>query len=115
MGDPAQGKLRLALQSGAKSSGSTEQAVPTLGTRSQKPSRKELIWGLMAVVMRWRATRLTYSRLFSSVTLQLVKPTVRICLAFQKRCHKQTKRHSAWILVVWKQARKHHRGFVQST
>lgn len=40
-----------------------------MGTRSQKPSRKELIWGLMAVVMRCRATRFTYSLLFSSVTL----------------------------------------------
>eukprot|EP00884_Botryococcus_braunii_P008487 jgi/Botrbrau1/1763/Bobra.0217s0018.1 len=38
---------------------------------SQKPCKKAWIWLLMAVVMRWRASRSTYSRLFSSVTLML--------------------------------------------
>lgn len=69
--DPAQCKILNQI-------GSKVKAVLTLGTRSQKPSRKELICGLMAVVMRCRATRLTYSRLFSSVTLQQCTSTVSL-------------------------------------
>lgn len=58
----------------SSSSLSLKIEISSRGTSSLKPSRNELIWGRIALVKIWSATRSTYSCLVSSVTLIFLPP-----------------------------------------